>query len=172
MERKTREGPVQTVQELAGLMKGCGLHPVGRKYNGAGDHREESPSHPSPAFLSQCPTVGKKGSEPKSVPTGNVKELAKKYETASMQIVGETLVLQWAEKQISGGVRKAREKESACTISRLSTPALSFLPATEPRGQKSLFPFAVWPTEKGQRGGSLCLKLFLQPPHTPISPAE
>ena len=78
MERKTgEEGPVQTVQELAGLMKGCGLHPVGLKSNGAGDHREESPSHPSPPFMPQCPTVGKKGSEPKSVPTGNVKEWAK-----------------------------------------------------------------------------------------------
>lgn len=43
-------------------MKGCEAVPLGHvSIMGTGDHREESPSHPSPAFLSQCPTVGKKG---------------------------------------------------------------------------------------------------------------
>ena len=75
-ERKNREGgPVQMVQGPVGLMKGCGLHIL--KYDGAADHREEGPSHPGPPFMPQCPTVGKKGDEPKSVSTGNGKELAK-----------------------------------------------------------------------------------------------
>ena len=63
------------VQGPVGLMKGCGFHIL--KYDGAADHREESPSHPGPPFMPQCPTVGKKGDEPKSVSTGNGKELAK-----------------------------------------------------------------------------------------------
>lgn len=85
-----------------------------------------------------------------------------------MQIVGETLVLQWAEKQISGGVRKAREKE-VLAPSRGCPPALSFLPATEPRGQNPSFHLPVWPTEKGQRWIPLPEALPATSPHTYFS---
>lgn len=165
-ERPEKKGQFRWFGGLAGLMKGCGLHPVGLKYDGAADHREESPSHPVLPSCSSVPLKGRRGVSQNLCLLEMEKNWQKKQNSIYANCGGNLSFACFTRG------RKAREKESACTISRLSTPALPFLPATEPRGQKSPFPFAIWPREKGQKGGPSCLKLFLQPPHTPISPAE
>lgn len=77
-EKGHRERPRSEGSGTCWSHEGVWTLPHGPKYNGAGDHREkESPSHPSHPIMSQGPTVGKEGSEPKSIAVRNAKELAK-----------------------------------------------------------------------------------------------